>query len=143
MTKFGLGSSNKPYLDTPSVVEKILRDALGRVIGMRERQLQGEVVDILAEVDQEATALQAIFYGEDDRYQAKPWHPERHLGKSLVERSGLGGSTQDAVYRLMLKLVLDVMAAYSNYENDERDEADQEFIDTIDNTLRPYITDLV
>jgi len=142
MTKLGLGSDEKPYLGSPSVVEGLLRDALANVILIRERQLSGENLDWKAEISKVAVAMQDIFYGRNDVYRPSPWNSEKHLGVALVDRAGIGGSTVDAVFRLMLNMFGEALTAYSKFEADENG-GDDEFVYSIDDLVVKYVSGLV
>lgn len=135
----GLGLDEKPYLGSPSVVEHILRAALNGLVALRTRQIHGEAVDIVGEVSSIALSLQDVFYGGDPRFRHFPWLSVRHLGKALVEQSGVGGDPGDALERVMLKMCMEFMQAYIDFESNE-DGGDEEFRAETDRLVAFYIT---
>jgi hypothetical protein len=111
------------YLGTPSVVEKILRNTLNRVMDYRHKQLNGEAVDVSSVVDALAKAIQSVFDGKVDGFHPSPWHKPSAIGVALVERSKMGGSPEDAIYRLALRMIVEFLRAYSAFEDDKMEDA--------------------
>lgn len=108
-------------------------------MALRKRQLQGEDVDVVAEVSSVASSLQDVFYGRDPAFRASRWHSVRHLGVALVELSGVGGDPGDAVERVMLLMISQFMQAYVDFESNESG-GDEEFCAETDRIAAFYIT---
>jgi len=123
MFSLGLGPG-KPYLGTPSVVEKIIRHALERVIVIRREQIEGKNVEAHKAVDNLAKMLQEVFYGKTDGFIPSAWHRPSSLGVALVERAKIGGKVDDAAYRLALRMMKEFLTAYAKFEVDEMEDAD-------------------
>jgi hypothetical protein len=122
---FNLGlSGEKPFLGSPGDVDAILRRALKQVTDLRGRQLEGDDHDIVASVDALARSLQDVFYGRSSDYEATTWNRPSGLGQALVTLGKMGGSRDDAAYRLMLRMFREYLKAYLAFEGDEMGDGD-------------------
>ena len=117
----GLGGG-KPFLGSPVVVDRLLRDVLHKVTEMRGASLVSGA-DPQPGLRQICADLQTVFYGADSRYQASSWNSPEHLGRMLVEQHGIGGDVTDAVARVILRMIRDFVIDLRGYEEDRLTEA--------------------
>jgi hypothetical protein len=109
----------KPYLGAPSVVDRLIRGVLTDVNNIRGRQLAGENIDVAAEFKAIATRFQDIFYGKTQDYETGFLHKPNVLGHMLTGHGKMGGSDEDAVYRLCFHLINSYLKDYRAYEDDQ------------------------
>lgn len=132
----------KPYLRSPDVVERQLRQMLSEVVDVRARQLREESVDVEAKLKRLADDLQAIFYGKNPEFSVDGrWNRPEMLGYAITEICGLGGDRADAVERLGLRLINEFLDAYMRYEDDQIDDEGFQF--ECDALIETYVQILI
>lgn len=133
---------DKAYLRSPQVAEQQLRTMLSKVIDLRGRQLQEEDVDVEASLKKLAEELQAIFYGQRSEFTPdRRWNRPEMLGYAITDVSGLGGSREDAVERLALRLINEFLDLYVQFEDEQID--DEVFKFQAEAMIEPYIYILI
>ncbi len=130
----GIGGG-KPYLGSPVVVQGIIRHYLFDLTSARTSQVQ-DGSDPVMETRKLATGVQDVFYGKDDRFLSFAWNKPGSLGKFLVERCGIGGEYDDAVFLLALRIAKEHFGNLVMYENDSI--SDEQMQSSIDDLIKKY-----
>lgn len=102
-------------------VEAELRTFLGAVATKRALVLEGKLTEpaFRAWAQEQGYRMQRVLYGQEPGYKATPWNSPDHLGRFLVEQVEIGGSRDDAVFRMMGRLFKTFAEQLSRYEQDE------------------------
>lgn len=108
---FGFGAFNAPistgipYLGDEETVEDILRDLLLRV-----HEVAGSE-DAVKTIEPMVEQTAAIFYGQDDAYQAMPFNSQEQLGRYVNEVFGTKEDEKQTVQMLLWNMIRQVMEA--------------------------------
>lgn len=133
---------DKPYLRSPQTAEEQIRTLLSKVIDLRTRQLKEEDVQVEESLKALADEFQAIFYGKREGFSADSrWNRPEMLGYAITDVAGLGGSREDAVERLAVRLINEFLDLYMRFEEDLID--DEVFKFQADAMIEPYIYILI
>lgn len=136
ITAFEELASGKPYLGNPTVVEGLVRSVLADVVDLRGRQLRGEHVMIEQELNLIGQRFQQTFYGQNDAFTPFHWNQPSQLGRSIVQKAGLGGAAEDAVLRLAAKMLSEFLGPYLRHLDGKMDEG--AFRETVNDQVRQY-----
>lgn len=116
-----------PYLGTPSVVDKILRQFLHSL-----NELRADPASLATGLMANARRLQDVFYGQTEHYLGGSFHREIGIGAFLVNDCKIGGDTSDAVVRAGIRLAKSFFEIAVQFEADHIDEQGmQEKVDAL------------
>lgn len=133
-------SPEKPYLGSPGVLDKLLRDIIATVAELTQKKARGEAVDSESELNRLTDEFQKTVYGHNEAYVASPWNSPAHLGRYLVERVYLGGKEDDAAKRLADAYIRSFLVPYIAYAEGKIEDSTLESI--IDKHTRTYVSHL-
>lgn len=137
-SKIDLFDETEPYdLESPNTVNNLLRRLLNSVVYLHTNSTTGGEDDFMPAVSGLCKKYQDIFYGRNDQYKKTTFFTKDELGRILTQDDEVGGSAEDAVYRLMLKMVGHFFSnAHFYFENGLIN--DDEYIDRINEITYRY-----